>query len=458
MPAIRRPVTGGQAADRPRANEHNLRDIDVSFPGRAHRGDRVSGSGKSTLVNDIPRERLGQQTQRCATSARAAQARQGTGAAGQAGAGRPVADWAYAAVEPGDLHRCLRQDPHAVRGDHRGEGPWLPAGRFSFNVKGGRCEACTGEGTIKIEMNFLPDVYVPCEVCHGARYNRETLEVHYKGKTIAEVLDMPIEEAPSSSAGPAIHRYLKTLVDVGLGYVRLRGSRLRPSRRRGAAGEAGRRLQKRSTGRTIYILDEPTTGLHFEDIRDCSTSSGPRRQGQHRHRDRAQPRRHQVRRLDHRHGSRGRRRQDGRRDRYARRSGGGAAETTPAGSSRKSWNRIGSPTPGSVGRVSTTPPNDDGIPTFDEVRGKIERRAATAIGSGGWPKMSPEVRTVKTVRRSPTRPRAGSSTGSASRWAVTSDLDELVTRLRAAGCVFAEGGGADPASTRRRRRGVGALG
>ena len=146
----------------------------------------------------------------------------------------------------------------------RGYGP----GRFSFNVKGGRCENCAGDGTIKIEMNFLPDVYVPCEVCKGARYNRETLEVHYKGKTISEVLEMPIEEAASFfEAIPAIHRHLKTLVDVGLGYVRL--GQPAPTL---SGGEAQRvklasELQKRSTGRTVYVLDEPTTGLHFEDIR-----------------------------------------------------------------------------------------------------------------------------------------------------------------------------------------------
>jgi excinuclease ABC subunit A len=141
-------------------------------------------------------------------------------------------------------------------------------GRFSFNVKGGRCENCMGDGTIKIEMNFLPDVYVPCEVCHGARYNRETLEVHYKGKTIAEVLDMPISEAVEFFESiPAIARYLRTLTEVGLGYVRLGQPATTLS-----GGEAQRvklsaELQKRSTGRTLYVLDEPTTGLHFEDIR-----------------------------------------------------------------------------------------------------------------------------------------------------------------------------------------------
>ena len=141
-------------------------------------------------------------------------------------------------------------------------------GRFSFNVKGGRCEACQGDGTIKIEMHFLPDVYVPCEVCKGARYNRDTLDITWKGKNIAEVLDMPIEEALEFFANqPTIARQLQTLVDVGLGYVRL--GQPAPTL---SGGEAQRvklstELGKRATGRTIYILDEPTTGLHFEDVR-----------------------------------------------------------------------------------------------------------------------------------------------------------------------------------------------
>jgi len=182
-------------------------------------------------------------------------------------------------VDQGPIGRTPRSNPATYTGvfDHfrklfaqtteaRVRG-YLP-GRFSFNVKGGRCEACSGDGTIKIEMQFLPDVYVPCEVCHGARYNTDTLGVHYKGKTIADVLDMPIEEAAAFFAAiPAIHRHLKTLTDVGLGYVRL--GQPAPTL---SGGEAQRvklasELQRRSTGRTIYVLDEPTTGLHFEDIR-----------------------------------------------------------------------------------------------------------------------------------------------------------------------------------------------
>ena len=145
-------------------------------------------------------------------------------------------------------------------------------GRFSFNVKGGRCEACAGDGTIKIEMHFLPDVYVPCEICKGQRYNRDTLDITFKGKNVAEVLDMPCEEALEFFANqPAIARHMQTIVDVGLGYVRL--GQPAPTL---SGGEAQRvklasELAKRSTGHTMYILDEPTTGLHFEDIRKLLT-------------------------------------------------------------------------------------------------------------------------------------------------------------------------------------------
>jgi excinuclease ABC subunit A len=251
------------------AKEHNLRNVDVDFPlGNLCVISGVSGSGKSTLVNDVLLNVL---------------ARELNGASVVPGKHTKVTGLdqvdKVVHVDQGPIGRTPRSNPATYTGvfDHvrklfaetqeakiRGYQP----GRFSFNVKGGRCESCSGDGTLKIEMNFLPDVYVPCEVCHGARYNRETLEVHYKGKTIAEVLNMPIEEASEFFAAiPAISRHLKTLVEVGLGYVRMGQSAPTLS-----GGEAQRvklsaELQKRSTGRTIYILDEPTTGLHFEDIR-----------------------------------------------------------------------------------------------------------------------------------------------------------------------------------------------
>ena len=169
-------------------------------------------------------------------------------------------------------------------------------------MKGGRCEACAGDGTIKIEMHFLPDVYVPCEVCRGARYNRETLEVTFKGKTIADVLDMSCEEALAFFANqPTIARHLQTLVDVGLGYIRL--GQPAPTL---SGGEAQRvklssELSRRSTGHTLYVLDEPTTGLHFDDVRKLlDVLSRLVDQGNTVDRDRAQPRRHQDGRLDHR--------------------------------------------------------------------------------------------------------------------------------------------------------------
>ncbi|HET7900756.1 MAG TPA: excinuclease ABC subunit UvrA [Candidatus Nanopelagicales bacterium] len=269
IPAVRRPITPGRELIVEGAKEHNLQDVDVAFPlGCFVAVTGVSGSGKSTLVNDILYTSL---------------ARELNGARSVPGRHRRVRGMEHldkvVHVDQSPIGRTPRSNPATYTGvfDHIrklfAETPEAKMrgylqGRFSFNVKGGRCEACAGDGTIKIEMNFLPDVYVPCEVCHGARYNRETLEVHFKGKTISEVLDLPIEEALDFfEAVPPIARHLRTLVEVGLGYVRLGQPATTLS-----GGEAQRvklasELQKRSTGRTVYVLDEPTTGLHFEDIR-----------------------------------------------------------------------------------------------------------------------------------------------------------------------------------------------
>jgi excinuclease ABC subunit A len=268
IPALRRPISASRKLTVVGAREHNLHDIDVSFPlGCLVSVTGVSGSGKSTLVNDILATVLANKLNG---------ARQVPGRHTRI-KGIDLVD-KLVQVDQSPIGRTPRSNAATYTGvwDHvrklfaatteakvRGYQP----GRFSFNVKGGRCEACAGDGTIKIEMNFLPDVYVPCEVCKGARYNRETLEVHYKGKTVADVLDMPIEEAATFFEPiNSIHRHLKTLVDVGLGYVRL--GQPAPTL---SGGEAQRvklasELQKRSTGKTVYILDEPTTGLHFQDI------------------------------------------------------------------------------------------------------------------------------------------------------------------------------------------------
>ena len=269
LPAARRPVDPARQIAVVGAREHNLQGIDVSFPvGCFVAVTGVSGSGKSSLVNDIVYHVMANKL---------------NGARHVPGRHRTITGLdqldKVVHVDQSPIGRTPRSNPATYTGvwDHvrrlfaetteakvRG---YLP-GRFSFNVKGGRCEACSGDGTIKIEMNFLPDVYVPCEVCAGARYNRETLEVHFKAKTVSEVLAMPIEEAAEVFAAvPAISRHLRTLVDVGLGYVRLGQPATTLS-----GGEAQRvklasELQKRSTGRTVYVLDEPTTGLHFEDIR-----------------------------------------------------------------------------------------------------------------------------------------------------------------------------------------------
>nr|WP_234993855.1 excinuclease ABC subunit UvrA [Janibacter indicus] len=269
VPEVRRPQEPGRELTVKGAREHNLAGVEVDFPlGNFIAVTGVSGSGKSTLVNDILYNVLANKL---------------NGARRVPGRHKTVTGLEHldkvVHVDQSPIGRTPRSNPATYTGvfDHvrklfaatseakvRGYQP----GRFSFNVKGGRCDACSGDGTLKIEMNFLPDVYVPCEVCHGARYNRETLEVHFKGKNIAEVLDMPIEEAEDFFAAvPAIARHMKTLNAVGLGYVRLGQPATTLS-----GGEAQRvklaaELQKRSNGRTIYVLDEPTTGLHFEDIR-----------------------------------------------------------------------------------------------------------------------------------------------------------------------------------------------
>lgn len=269
LPEVRRAQEKGRELVVKDAKENNLQNISVTFPlGNFVAVTGVSGSGKSTLVNDILYSVLANKL---------------NGARIVPGRHRSIAGIEnldkVVHVDQSPIGRTPRSNPATYTGvfdkiralfaeTAEAKIRGYQQGRFSFNVKGGRCENCAGDGTITIEMNFLPDVYVPCEVCHGARYNRETLEVHYKGKTIAQVLDMPIEEASGFfESVPAIARYLKTLNDVGLGYVRLGQSAPTLS-----GGEAQRvklatELQRRSTGRTIYVLDEPTTGLHFEDVR-----------------------------------------------------------------------------------------------------------------------------------------------------------------------------------------------
>ncbi len=255
------------------AREHNLKDLDVEIPlGLFVAVTGVSGSGKSTLVNEILLKALMQKIYKSKIPPGLHTSLSGLDHLDK------VID-----IDQSPIGRTPRSNPATYTGvfDHirklfaqtneskvRGYQP----GRFSFNVSGGRCEACSGDGTIKIEMHFLPDVYVPCEVCKGARYNRDTLEIQFKGKSIADVLDMPIAEGLEFFANqPPIARHLQTLVDVGLGYVRL--GQPAPTL---SGGEAQRvklasELAKRSTGHTIYLLDEPTTGLHFEDIRRLLT-------------------------------------------------------------------------------------------------------------------------------------------------------------------------------------------
>ena len=269
LPAARRKPVRGRAVTVVGARENNLKDVTATFPlGVLTAVTGVSGSGKSSLVNAVLYQVLANRL---------------NGARGVPGRHKTVRGLdnldKVVHVDQSPIGRTPRSNPATYTGvwDHirkifaavpesrvRGYGP----GRFSFNVKGGRCEACRGDGTLKIEMNFLPDVYVPCEDCDGARYNRETLEIRYKDKTVADVLNMTIRQAADFfAATPVIARHLNTLVEVGLGYVRLGQAATTLS-----GGEAQRvklatELQRRSTGRTIYVLDEPTTGLHFEDIR-----------------------------------------------------------------------------------------------------------------------------------------------------------------------------------------------
>ena len=273
IPKDRRPIDPKRKLVVKGAKENNLKDIEVEVPlGVFVSVTGVSGSGKSTLINDILYTVLANKL----NGARLVPGRHRTVT------GIELLD-KVVHVDQSPIGRTPRSNPATYTGvfdkiralfaeTSEAKIRGYQQGRFSFNVKGGRCENCSGDGTITIEMNFLPDVYVPCEVCHGARYNRETLEVHYKNKTIAEVLNMPIEEAGGFfDSVPAIARYLKTLNDVGLGYVRLGQSAPTLS-----GGEAQRvklstELQRRSTGRTIYVLDEPTTGLHFEDVNKLLT-------------------------------------------------------------------------------------------------------------------------------------------------------------------------------------------
>ncbi|MVT27617.1 excinuclease ABC subunit UvrA [Nesterenkonia alkaliphila] len=270
IPAQRRATDPARMLRVVEAEENNLNKVSVDIPlGVFLAVTGVSGSGKSTLINEILSKALAN---------RLNNARQVPGRHRRIEGVEDHLD-KIIQVDQSPIGRTPRSNPATYTGvfDHirklfastpeaktRGYQP----GRFSFNIKGGRCEACSGDGTLKIEMNFLPDVYVPCEVCQGARYNRETLEILYKGKSIADVLNMPIEDAAEFfSAFAPIARHLNTLVDVGLGYVRLGQAATTLS-----GGEAQRvklasELQKRSNGRSIYVLDEPTTGLHFEDIR-----------------------------------------------------------------------------------------------------------------------------------------------------------------------------------------------
>ena len=259
VPKMRRKPTGTLTVLG--AKENNLKNIDVEFPlGVMTCVTGVSGSGKSSLVNEILYKRLARDLNRARCVPGKHKGIEGIEQLDK------VID-----IDQSPIGRTPRSNPATYTGvfdmirdlfaataDAKAKG--YNKGRFSFNVKGGRCEACSGDGIIKIEMHFLPDVYVPCEVCGGKRYNRETLDVKYKGKSIFDVLDMTVEEAlPFFENVPSVYRKIKTLNDVGLSYIKLGGEAQRI--------KLATELSRRSTGKTIYILDEPTTGLHFEDVR-----------------------------------------------------------------------------------------------------------------------------------------------------------------------------------------------
>ena len=302
------------------ASQHNLKSIDVEFPvGKFVCVTGVSGSGKSTLVNEIVYKALANRLHRMRVKPGEHLGCEGIECydkvidIDQSPIGRtPRSNPATYTDLFTPIRELYAQTPDAkVRG--------YKQGRFSFNVRGGRCETCKGDGTIKIEMHFLPDVYVPCETCGGKRYNRETLEVRFKGKSIAEVLEMSVEEALKFfSKIPKIRRRLQTLHDVGLDYIKLGQPATTLSGGEAQRVKLAKELSKIATGKTLYILDEPTTGLHFADIEKLlEVSAAARGRGQHGARHRAQPRRDQAGGLDRRprpRGRRGRRRGDRDRD------------------------------------------------------------------------------------------------------------------------------------------------